>query len=49
MEEDKDEDDGPEETNKKRKVDADAAEPEFLEFENPWNSGILPFVPCTRG
>jgi hypothetical protein len=47
LEEDKDEDDGPEETNKKRKVDD--AEPEFLEFENPWNSGILPFVPCTRG
>ena len=49
LDEDKDEDDGHEETNKKRKVDADAAEPEFLEFENPWNSGILPFVPCTRG
>jgi hypothetical protein len=50
LEEDKDEDDGEETSreNKKRKVDADA-EPEFLEFENPWNSGILPIVPCTRG
>lgn len=53
LEEDGDEGDGEEPSRenmyKKRKLDADSAEPEFLEFENPWDSGILPFVPCTRG
>ena len=39
--------DDSERDNKKSKLSPDA-EPEFEKFDNPWNIGILPFVPYTR-